>query len=366
MRNYLRAILVVLISVIYFIDSSFASEIQRDYEKSGIKEANNLIDKLKDADSFLLNNNVLIDKEVDSPSLLSGIGLYDASSFNIISHGRPGQLLINGKWLNAIEIVDFLKRNKLLESGNYQILNIYGCEFAKGDLGMSAVLYLKKSLGVSIAASDDVTGVDGDWDLEVGHVVSTNLNINYQYNLQTSYNYSNTTTGAINSSTTSSTPLVRTFNVTDDFNIVDLNVRFVASHTFRGDIEATLTSPSGTVVTVVSPTGNFPDNYDILLDNDTGGAFDDGNDDNTADPVDRTVLVANLSNFEGQDAIGTWTLKIWDNYGPLDNGTYIKSILEFQGTANVDPCDPVSSGNLDSDGDGITDICDIDDDNDGI
>ncbi|WP_181896407.1 T9SS type B sorting domain-containing protein [Seonamhaeicola aphaedonensis] len=30
------------------------------------------------------------------------------------------------------------------------------------------------------------------------------------------------------------------------------------------------------------------------------------------------------------------------------------------------PCDPMLSGNLDSDGDGISDICDIDDDNDGI
>ncbi|WP_133354339.1 T9SS type B sorting domain-containing protein [Seonamhaeicola sediminis] len=30
------------------------------------------------------------------------------------------------------------------------------------------------------------------------------------------------------------------------------------------------------------------------------------------------------------------------------------------------PCDPILSGNLDSDGDGISDICDIDDDNDGI
>ncbi|MFK7979160.1 MAG: choice-of-anchor L domain-containing protein, partial [Saprospiraceae bacterium] len=30
------------------------------------------------------------------------------------------------------------------------------------------------------------------------------------------------------------------------------------------------------------------------------------------------------------------------------------------------PCDPVASGNIDTDGDGISDICDLDDDNDGI
>ena len=35
-------------------------------------------------------------------------------------------------------------------------------------------------------------------------------------------------------------------------------------------------------------------------------------------------------------------------------------------TPSVDPCDPVASGNIDSDGDGISDVCDLDDDNDGI
>ncbi|RAJ12148.1 LamG-like jellyroll fold domain-containing protein [Olleya aquimaris] len=35
-------------------------------------------------------------------------------------------------------------------------------------------------------------------------------------------------------------------------------------------------------------------------------------------------------------------------------------------TVNADPCDAVASGNLDTDGDGISDICDVDDDNDGI
>ncbi len=32
----------------------------------------------------------------------------------------------------------------------------------------------------------------------------------------------------------------------------------------------------------------------------------------------------------------------------------------------IDPCDPVASGNLDTDGDNVSDICDLDDDNDGI
>ncbi len=34
--------------------------------------------------------------------------------------------------------------------------------------------------------------------------------------------------------------------------------------------------------------------------------------------------------------------------------------------ATINPCDPILSGNIDTDGDGISDVCDLDDDNDGI
>jgi len=37
-----------------------------------------------------------------------------------------------------------------------------------------------------------------------------------------------------------------------------------------------------------------------------------------------------------------------------------------QGISNVDQCDPIASGNTDTDSDGVSDICDEDDDNDGI
>jgi len=41
--------------------------------------------------------------------------------------------------------------------------------------------------------------------------------------------------------------------------------------------------------------------------------------------------------------------------------------FEAIGTFNlIDPCDPVASGNTDTDGDGVSDVCDLDNDNDGI
>ncbi|TYA70182.1 lectin-like domain-containing protein [Seonamhaeicola marinus] len=46
----------------------------------------------------------------------------------------------------------------------------------------------------------------------------------------------------------------------------------------------------------------------------------------------------------------------------LDNIT----ITGSGGSSAIDQCDPVASGNVDTDGDGISDICDVDDDNDGL
>ncbi|WP_439132913.1 hypothetical protein, partial [Polaribacter sp.] len=40
--------------------------------------------------------------------------------------------------------------------------------------------------------------------------------------------------------------------------------------------------------------------------------------------------------------------------------------VTFTVTPVVNPCDAAASGNLDTDGDNISDICDLDDDNDGI
>ncbi len=106
-----------------------------------------------------------------------------STSYHLFSHGRPGQLLLDDEWKHPNQIADWLKNSNLSKDVTH--LNLYGCEFAKGEKGKAAVKYLEEVLALSIAASDDITGIDGDWELEIGkHNIVVPI-VDYPYNLQT-------------------------------------------------------------------------------------------------------------------------------------------------------------------------------------
>ncbi len=134
-------------------------------------------------------------------------------TFQLFTHGRSGELLINNKWLNAKEIVIFLKNNNLINS-KISDLNIYGCEFAKGKKGENAVAYLEKTLNINVAASNNITGKKGDWLLEIGNTTSSISIPNYKYSLQiatddfSSGNFSGGSGWAIASWSTTGTPTI--------------------------------------------------------------------------------------------------------------------------------------------------------------
>jgi hypothetical protein len=119
-------------------------------------------------------------------SALRGLRLNDANldgqTFHLFSHGRPGELLINGKWLDTKGIASFLRNQP--NATSLKGLNIYGCEFGQGKTGRAAVSYLSEALAMTVSASDDLTGKDGDWDLEVGAYVSVKGLENFSGNLQ--------------------------------------------------------------------------------------------------------------------------------------------------------------------------------------
>jgi hypothetical protein len=115
---------------------------------------------------------------------LPAINSSNPEVLQLISHGRPGALFLDGKWRDANEIVHFIREKHLTDS-KVRFLNIYGCEFAKGIQGLKAVSIIEKELGLAVAASNNITGKHGDWILEVGKSRNV-LNVpDYAYDLQT-------------------------------------------------------------------------------------------------------------------------------------------------------------------------------------
>ena len=100
------------------------------------------------------------------------------SSVQIIAHGNAGDLWLGNSYLSADNVQArsevLAQIGKDMNAGG-DIL-IYGCYTAEGDRGMSLVNSLAQLTGRDVAASDDRTGLGGDWNLEIatGSIESTN------------------------------------------------------------------------------------------------------------------------------------------------------------------------------------------------
>jgi hypothetical protein len=90
------------------------------------------------------------------------------NSLHIYSHGQNGAFWIGGDRVDADLLTG--QRDTFNELGSlldeHGDLLIYGCDVGSGDTGMSFLRELAQATGADIAASSDLTGSDGDWDLE--------------------------------------------------------------------------------------------------------------------------------------------------------------------------------------------------------
>jgi subtilisin-like proprotein convertase family protein len=127
----------------------------------------------------------------------------------------------------------------------------------------------------------------------------------------------------------SGSPIIRTFVVTSSANVADVEVGLTLDHEYRHDIEAYLTSPSGTEVPLIYV--NSPaDNYDVLLNDAAPVIIDDDEEDhNITEPYfeNERSPYGYLSLFNGEPAAGTWTLRVCDTFPEEDNGAYYRSRL---------------------------------------
>jgi len=142
----------------------------------------------------------------------------------------------------------------------------------------------------------------------------------------------------------------RTLTINTDNPVANIIFRIDLSHTYRADLDITLTSPEGTSIYLTQDDGSSADNLSVVF-------FDTASESITQDTSNHTLgsflprrPEKALSSFNGEDPHGDWTLRICDDAG-ADTGTYNESTLIVE---------------WDTDGDGILDGIDIDDDNDGI
>lgn len=148
---------------------------------------------------------------------------------------------------------------------------------------------------------------------------------------QATTSYSNTTTGTISeTATTCTSPMVRNFTVAANAQVTDVNIGVQFTHTYRGDVRATLVSPAGTVVNLITNVGTSADNLNVLFDDSAAASISTHTtNDNTAaaPPYQRTFRPeGSLASFNGQGSAGTWQLTICDSLNG-DNGNFTRTDL---------------------------------------
>ncbi len=159
--------------------------------------------------------------------------------------------------------------------------------------------------------------------------------------------YQNTTVATISGSTNcGGGEFTRIINVpgADVFVIGDLDVGFLASHYWRGDIRLDLQSPAGTSVRLINDdTGNAgnPNNVNVRMDDAAATVIytspHNTNDGLSAPPYENLVSPHNpLSAFNGEAGAGNWTLTICDNYPSFDNGQFRRANLYFTAATGTD------------------------------
>ncbi len=101
----------------------------------------------------------------------------------------------------------------------------------------------------------------------------------------------------------------------------DIDVYLDITHTFDDDLDVFLISPSGTTVELFTDIGSSGDDFTAtVLDDEAADAIADFDDSANAPFTGSWQPEGSLSDFDGEDPTGTWTLEITDDAGG-DEGT---------------------------------------------
>jgi uncharacterized repeat protein (TIGR01451 family) len=153
---------------------------------------------------------------------------------------------------------------------------------------------------------------------------------------QSAIAYPNTIASALtDNNCTAAATISKTFVVPFSYIVDDVDLGVLVTHTYRSDLRISLISPAGTNVTVVTWTGNVQsgDNVNDRFDDEATAALTTHNA-TVNDPIvpapppysHSFKPSSPLSVFDGQNALGTWTMTICDAVA-ADLGTFNRADL---------------------------------------
>jgi subtilisin-like proprotein convertase family protein len=255
------------------------------------------------------------------------------TSVHLVSHGSPGSLVLGNSRL-GLDMGD--RHAELIQSWSRiladQPLLIYGCGVAAGAVGQAFVNQLQQLTQAHIAASTRPVGggADGNWTLDYATSLMQEP-LAFQPELMATYSATfvaplpppgaTSTTNTI----TNSTPVAISDSSTVTSTLLvsglapylwDLDLRTFITHTWSADLDITLTSPQGTVVTITTDNGSNNDNVfnGTIWDDDGGTPVTDNSFSNgvTASPL---TPEGAFGAFIGENPNGVWTIEITDDVG---------------------------------------------------
>ncbi|NJM45813.1 MAG: DUF4347 domain-containing protein, partial [Alkalinema sp. RU_4_3] len=118
------------------------------------------------------------------------VGRQNIQSIHILSHGTQGGLKLGESWLDLQTLPSYVSQIQTWGQSLSQDADIllYGCNVAQNAAGRGFISLLSQLTGADVAASNDITGAQSNWQLEVatGAIESAQLAFEqYQYNLAT-------------------------------------------------------------------------------------------------------------------------------------------------------------------------------------
>ncbi|MBR7748505.1 DUF4347 domain-containing protein, partial [Undibacterium baiyunense] len=115
-------------------------------------------------------------------------------SIQLISHGNAGDMWLGSSYLNQQNLnnsaTTLAQIGQSIRPGGDILL--YSCDLAQGESGLQFIQSFAHLTGADVAASDDQTGVGGDWELEITTgkidaptIITSEAQANYPYSLAT-------------------------------------------------------------------------------------------------------------------------------------------------------------------------------------